>query len=366
MARTTAIARCRWTSTSPPRKDSRSRPIRRDQRVRQGRGVVARGRLCADCRVLPHRLDPRRPFEPLRAPRRAAPRRPAAARSSPAGQSARNASHSRCRQGTQLESSIEPPGRCPSRRRRRRHRAHGDAPRRRARPCPRRRRRRATTRARTSACARRTRASRARAPRRRPRSVFGASTTSATSAAQVLVASRRPVDEHGDVVEQRPLRLAAAHRDGTRDTRRRARRAARRPAPRPRRSRARGTRRRRLGIGRAQRDMVEVVVDLGRRSRAFTFSPSADVDSPTLDRRHRRPVVHAQRDVLERAGLARALRDEERQLEAPRVGADQREASVRSITCMPSSALAFSAIGVTVRHPEGDVVECPGRHRASA
>ena len=124
----------------------------------------------------------------------------------------------------------------------------------------------------------------------------------------------------------------------------------------------------RRGSGRAERDVVEVVLDVGRRLDEPEPQPLADVEvglavarrSTSGRRRGRaRPLEVDTRsaDVLERAAFARALGGEERQLAAPRVGADERE-RVRAVDHVhPELPVSEVGDGVAVGDPEGDVVE---------
>ena len=91
------------------------------------------------------------------------------------------------------------------------------------------------------------------------------------------------------------------------------------------------------GIGGAERDVVEVVVEVGvgldeTERDAFAelevrlaLAPPLDLEAVRQLGQRPLEIVHPQRDVLERAALARAFGCEERQLPAPRVGADERE-----------------------------------------
>ena len=176
------------------------------------------------------------------------------------------------------------------------------------------------------------------------------------------------VDEHGEMVQQRPLgvRLPVPELEVRAG---RARAAARRSATaRPlepvRAPRLRG----RLGQRREERDVVEVVVD----SVSPSTSPSrsalveVEVDAAVLARRRPvlgqlaergREVVDPERDVPERAALARPLGVEERQLAAARVGADERE-RVRALDDVHAEVLRHEVgDAVALGHPEGDVVE---------
>ena len=149
--------------------------------------------------------------------------------------------------------------------------------------------------------------------------------------------------------------------------RRRPRRAARQPGRRRRAEAevvvgARGRRR----IAREERDVIEVVVDLGRRldepdPEAFETStktePSSAVSAVGKRLASGREAGHPQRHMLERAALARALGGEERELAAPGVGADERE-RVGAVDHVHAE-VARGRVGdrVAVGDPEGDVVE---------
>ena len=103
------------------------------------------------------------------------------------------------------------------------------------------------------------------------------------------------------------------------------------------------------------------------RSNSTSVGASTRTDLEALaqvDRRGVRPSreAHAQADVPQRAALTRPLRLEQRQLAAPRVGADQREA-LRALDHVHSELLGRD-LGdpVALGHPERDVVERPGVH----
>ena len=173
-------------------------------------------------------------------------------------------------------------------------------------------------------------------PQTKTASVFGASTTSATSMPAPLRVLERllgRVDEHREVVEQRPLGIAGLAGVEL-DVRAADLDARRRPSgAKPNRAYVAAVA---SGLCREQRDVVEVVLDVGlapRRARAEGPRRRRSRRRRSRGRRRcrraperRLEVVDAQRDVLERAPLARPLRVEERQLAAPRVGADEREA----------------------------------------
>ena len=97
---------------------------------------------------------------------------------------------------------------------------------------------------------------------------------------------------------------------------------------------------------------------------------------PSPDDVHRQPladvvrglrsVVDAQRHVLERALLTRPLLVEERELEATRIRAEQREA-IGALDRVHAE-IRDQPLGdrVAVGYPQRDVVNGPGRHRESA
>src|SRR5437868_6546174 len=124
-----------------------------------------------------------------------------------------------------------------------------------------------------------------------------------------------------------------------------------------------------FGSRRPQGHVVEVVVDLRRRLDQAEPQPLADfeVDLSVARPLDLKPIAElplralkardAQRDVLERALLARSVGGEQRQFAAPGIRADERE-GVRPIDHVHPDALG-QEVGdpVAVGHPEGDVVE---------
>ena len=162
---------------------------------------------------------------------------------------------------------------------------------------------------------------------------------------------------------------------GTRRKRRRPRRAALRtaraaparsraagtPAPSPRASstrarRGRGRSRPRSAPPRARAEaLVHVEVGLAVAG-AVDRQAVAEIPGRLVEARD------SQRDVLERAGLARPLGREQRQLPAARVRADERE-RVGAVDDVHADALRDEVRDrVALGHPEGDVVERLGRH----
>ena len=115
--------------------------------------------------------------------------------------------------------------------------------------------------------------------------------------------------------------------------------------------------------------MVEVVGDavVGRDERERDALRALELDAAflrPLDREVGRElgerlveVEHTQADPRERAGVALGLRGEERQLAAPRVGADERELvrAVDDVHAQPVDEEVRQL--VPVADPEGDVVE---------
>ena len=115
--------------------------------------------------------------------------------------------------------------------------------------------------------------------------------------------------------------------------------------------------------------MVEVVVEIRLRLDEAERDALAELEvrlalAPALDveavgQLGERPleVSHPQRDVLERAALPRRLCSEERQLAAPRVGADERE-GVRAVDHVHAE-MSHREVrdGIAIREPVGDVVE---------
>ena len=147
--------------------------------------------------------------------------------------------------------------------------------------------------------------------------MFAASTTDSTSMPLLAgvgdhVVGR--VDEDGEVVEQRPLGRAGVARAELDE-----RAADLDPADA---SRTEAVLLVRLGrrrrVGRAQRDVVEVVLDIGRRLDERQADPVADVEDLRRSLGQRgagsRKIGDAKRHVLEGAGVARRLGVEERQL----------------------------------------------------
>ena len=144
--------------------------------------------------------------------------------------------------------------------------------------------------------------------------------------------------EDRQVVQQRPLRVARLARVELDE------RAADLDARRAGGLARRGSRARAYFVGRLlgrvrpERDVIEVVVDLGRRlDEARAASPRAtskyasalarplDLRAVELARARRRGSSTRSATCFERPALARALGLEQRQLPAPRVRADERE-----------------------------------------
>ena len=210
-------------------------------------------------------------------------------------------------------------------------------------------------------------------PQTKIASVFGPSTTSATSMPgplRVLERLVRGIDEHCEVVEQRPLgvsRLALVELD--------ERAADLDP---------------RLVLGREpellvllsgllrrcgeERHVVEVVLDVGLTLDETEPQALGHVEvgaavlaghvEPVEQAERLLEVGDAKRDVLERAPLARALFGEERQLAPASVRPDQREL-VRSLDDVHREPLGHEVRDpVAVGDPERDVVESLGPHSA--
>ena len=127
--------------------------------------------------------------------------------------------------------------------------------------------------------------------------------------------------------------------------------------------------RRAAGLGHAQDDMVDVVVDAPVRRRQA--EPQAlraleggqlreralDVD-PGRERGERAlEVDHAQHHALQQTGLARTLRREEGELAPARVGAHQREAIGALDLVHPQPVAEERRQGVAIGDPQRDVVE---------
>ena len=127
-----------------------------------------------------------------------------------------------------------------------------------------------------------------------------------------------------------------------------------------------------LRRGRPERDVVEVVLDLRRRLDEPEPEPFVHVEVDGAVAPLELDAVHLsegpleardpQRDVLERAGLARPLGFEQGQLSAARVRSDERErvGAVHDVHADPLRDEVGDA--VPVRDPERDVVEGLGRH----
>ena len=167
----------------------------------------------------------------------------------------------------------------------------------------------------------------------------------------------RGIDEHGEMVEERSLRLtrvALVELDvlpGDLHARLAARRGLRRLEPELE-VRVGGG----LRIGRVQRDVVEVVLDVGRR----LYEDEAEAVVVVLEHHVsvRAPKIrHAKGNAPERAALARAFGREEGELPAPRVASDERE-RFRTVDHVhaPTRREDVSE-AVAIGDPEGDVVE---------
>ena len=106
-----------------------------------------------------------------------------------------------------------------------------------------------------------------------------------------------------------------------------------------------------FGLDEADRDaFAELEVRLA-------LAPALDLEALRQSGERLLEIVHAQRDVLERAALPRTVRGEERELPAPRVGADERE-RVRPVDHVhPEMRNRKARDGVAIREPVGDVVE---------
>ena len=178
------------------------------------------------------------------------------------------------------------------------------------------------------------------------------------------------VDEDGEVVEERLFR--SARLTGMELDPGPAHLHARTPG----RAGRRGTeperavlRRRRLGIGGAERDVVEVVVEVGvcldeTERDAFcqlevrlALAPPLDVEAFGQLGQRALEIAHPEGDVLERTALPRRVGGEERQLPAPRVGADERERIGPVDHVHPEMRDRKARDGVAVREPVGDVIE---------
>ena len=201
--------------------------------------------------------------------------------------------------------------------------------------------------------------------------VFAASTTLSTmsrfSASAITGRLRRRARRRGSATA---CRSRPDHRDGTRRTRRRPRHAD-------------GPRRRALGSVEAERRVVlgRLLGDrpnTARRGRGRIRRPSAprrgvcrtpsprSASTPSGSAGARTiEIRHAQRDVLERTWLARAFGREQRQLAAPRIGADQRERVLPVDDVHPDVLRQEIHDRLAIRDPEGDVIQGLGLHVAS-
>src|SRR5439155_3696720 len=124
-----------------------------------------------------------------------------------------------------------------------------------------------------------------------------------------------------------------------------------------------------LRVTRVERDVVEVVVDVGRRldeADANAF-PELDLVSVSVGQEAACAfeIRNAERDMLDGPAIPRALRREERQLAATGVRPDEREVLLR-VDDVHAEVLGREVDQrVPVRHPEGDVVQCLRLHAAS-
>ena len=173
------------------------------------------------------------------------------------------------------------------------------------------------------------------------------------------------VDEHGQMIQERPLRRPGSPGDELDQAPPTATRGQPTAGARPKPSRAVLRRGRPGSVARSatwsrsysrsvapRRDRADALAELEVRlalAPRSTASPSGSRPAPRRDR-------YPQRHVLERAAFPRAVGREERQLAAARVGADEVKRSVRSITCIPRRATAKSATA-SRSGPEGDMVE---------
>ena len=193
-------------------------------------------------------------------------------------------------------------------------------------------------------------------PQTKSASVFGASTKSVDLDAELLglgLVLLDRVDEDAEVVEQRPLRRARIAlpqlEPGAADLQPAVvagREAERLPLD------GRGG-----GVGRDERDVVEVELGVGLGLDQHELEPLAQVD----DRLAAVERGDAQADPLEGAALARAFGVEQRQLPAPRVGAEQRE-PLRLLDHAEPDPAGGLGHPRAVGDPERDVIERPGLH----
>ena len=315
-----------------------SRPPRATSAAVSSARVVAPAGRARVLGVLP-RADARRSStRARRATRRAAPRSTAAGARRRAGSRRGSPRSARCRQTTQLESSIEPPARspfsctvtsAPS------WRARAAA---RGRPSPR-RRSRSTTRARTSACARRTRSSRAPGPtrtrrtcsarrrRRRPRRAAPSRRRRESTSTARWFSSGRSGALGSPAWNSRYAPPSSTRGAPSRGS------ASLKPSETYSRAVASGSRG-------EERDVVEVVVDLGLRLddvRRVSPSPTSceAARSPSFTRN-----VTCLSAPCSRGPSSSKSVSLKRRASAP----SSVKRSVRSIVCMPRSAISRSAI----------------------
>jgi hypothetical protein len=122
----------------------------------------------------------------------------------------------------------------------------------------------------------------------------------------------------------------------------------------------------RLGSGRPERDVVEVVLDVGRRLDEGEGDALGDLE----DLRRAvgklgtggREVGDPQADMLERTLLTRAFGVEERQLATAGVASDQREVVLAGDHVHPQMPFEEGGDRIAVGDPERDVVECLRLH----
>src|SRR5207302_8584375 len=118
--------------------------------------------------------------------------------------------------------------------------------------------------------------------------------------------------------------------------------------------------RRQRGIGREERDVVEVVLAVGRSLDQPDAHVLAEIELVLL-----RQLGNAQRDVLEGSRLTRTFGAEQRQLPASSIGTDEREVLLPVDDVHPEIRRQEFGDRLPVRQPEGDVVQSLGLHAAT-
>src|SRR5438270_7928481 len=118
--------------------------------------------------------------------------------------------------------------------------------------------------------------------------------------------------------------------------------------------------RRQRGIGREERDVVEVVLAVGRSLDQPDAHVLAEIELVLL-----RQFGNPQGDVLEGSRLTRTFGAEQRQLPASSIGTDEREVLLPVDDVHPELRRQEFGDRLPVRQPEGDVVQSLGLHAAT-